>query len=431
MTRRLLDRVVRRLELPADGDARPQKLLDTEWLVTNGLGGYASSTMAGVITRRYHGMLVAALPNPLGRMVMLNHLGESFDRRRRHDGAERRGARRRQDRCGGSAWLSPTSGSRPACRVWEYLWDGVQAREARLMPHRQNTVHVTYRLLEGPATAKLTLQPAVHFRGYEDPVNTTRHLPSEKDYRDDRGGGVHELALASCATCRRCAFGSPAPTDRQFVADERLSDELLYPVEESRGYEFRGTLWTPGHFEVELERDECVDAHRVRRDRGRHARAASPTRRRVRASSGAAVSSHRPRRRRRTTIGAELVLAADQFIITPAGRIADATRAAATGQRGPHGHRRLPLVHRLGPRHDDQSRGADARRPAAQREAAFILRTFAHYVRDGLIPNMFPDGSNAGPVSHRRRDALVLPRGRSVCAAHRRRGDAHALCCRR
>ena len=45
-----------------------------EWLVTNGLGGYASGTVAGVVTRRYHGILVAALPAPLGRMVMLNHL---------------------------------------------------------------------------------------------------------------------------------------------------------------------------------------------------------------------------------------------------------------------------------------------------------------------------------------------------------------------
>ena len=47
-----------------------------EWLVTNGLGGYASGTVAGVMTRRYHGLLVASLPAPLGRMVMLNHLLE-------------------------------------------------------------------------------------------------------------------------------------------------------------------------------------------------------------------------------------------------------------------------------------------------------------------------------------------------------------------
>src|SRR4051794_6580925 len=75
-TRRLLDRVVRELALPDDRDARAAKLLETEWLITNGLGGYSSSSTGGVTTRRYHGILVAALPNPIGRVVMLNHLGE-------------------------------------------------------------------------------------------------------------------------------------------------------------------------------------------------------------------------------------------------------------------------------------------------------------------------------------------------------------------
>ena len=49
-------------------------LATREWLVTNGLGGYASGTISGVITRRYHGYLIAALPAPLGRMVMLSHI---------------------------------------------------------------------------------------------------------------------------------------------------------------------------------------------------------------------------------------------------------------------------------------------------------------------------------------------------------------------
>src|SRR5438270_13445589 len=57
-------------------DADREALLTREWLVTNGLGGYASGTVAGVATRRYHGLLVAALPAPLGRMMMLNHLSE-------------------------------------------------------------------------------------------------------------------------------------------------------------------------------------------------------------------------------------------------------------------------------------------------------------------------------------------------------------------
>src|SRR5579872_35539 len=47
-----------------------------EWLVTNGIGGYACGTFTGAVTRRYHGLLVASLPAPLGRTMMLNHLAE-------------------------------------------------------------------------------------------------------------------------------------------------------------------------------------------------------------------------------------------------------------------------------------------------------------------------------------------------------------------
>jgi glycogen debranching enzyme len=50
--------------------------LTREWLVTNGIGGYASGTIYGDITRRFHGMLVASLPAPLGRTMMLHHVAE-------------------------------------------------------------------------------------------------------------------------------------------------------------------------------------------------------------------------------------------------------------------------------------------------------------------------------------------------------------------
>src|SRR5881394_3744842 len=60
----------------ARSESEREPLLTREWLVTNGLGGYASGTVAGVATRRYHGLLIAALPNPLGRCVMFNHLSE-------------------------------------------------------------------------------------------------------------------------------------------------------------------------------------------------------------------------------------------------------------------------------------------------------------------------------------------------------------------
>src|SRR5262245_3339854 len=52
----------------------------TEWLVTNGLGGYASVTITGLVTHRFHGYLVASLPAPRGRTMMLNHLLETSPR---------------------------------------------------------------------------------------------------------------------------------------------------------------------------------------------------------------------------------------------------------------------------------------------------------------------------------------------------------------
>src|SRR5437764_14504529 len=56
--------------------ASREDLLNREWLVTNGLGGYGSGTISGAITRRYHGLLIAALPAPLGRVVMWSHVSE-------------------------------------------------------------------------------------------------------------------------------------------------------------------------------------------------------------------------------------------------------------------------------------------------------------------------------------------------------------------
>ena len=58
------------------GEVDESTLLDHEWLVTNGLGGYAAGVVAGAVTRRYHGLLVAALPPPLGRLVVVSHLWE-------------------------------------------------------------------------------------------------------------------------------------------------------------------------------------------------------------------------------------------------------------------------------------------------------------------------------------------------------------------
>ncbi|HEY4130313.1 MAG TPA: amylo-alpha-1,6-glucosidase, partial [Gemmatimonadaceae bacterium] len=392
-TRRLLDRVVRPLSLPTDANARARKLIDTEWLVTNGLGGYTSSTMAGVITRRYHGVLVAALPNPLGRLVMLNHLGESLvvGENTTPLNSEERVAGRLD--VVGSAYLADVrlEGGLP---VWEYSIDGVRVEKRVLMPYRQNTVHVTYRLLQGPAKAKLLLEPAVHFRGYEDPVTAADFHPSKARYSMSTSGDVHVLSAETHEKLPSLRIKIIGAASAPFTADPHMTSEFLYPVEESRGYEFVGTLWTPGRFEVEIDRDACVT----------FVASVEPEDVMLALTPDEAADCEHERRRRligaaapqaQDETGAELTLAADQFIIIPRGRIADATRALAMGNE-------IRTV--IAGYHWFTDWGRDTMislegltlTTGRYREASFILRTFAHYVKDGLIPNMFPDGSNHG-----------------------------------
>src|SRR5947209_17279780 len=67
------------LGIPRLGDKTPSRQgIYSEWLLTNGLGGYASGTAGGINTRRFHGWLIAALPAPHGRTMMVNYLRERF-----------------------------------------------------------------------------------------------------------------------------------------------------------------------------------------------------------------------------------------------------------------------------------------------------------------------------------------------------------------
>ncbi|HEY9228915.1 MAG TPA: amylo-alpha-1,6-glucosidase [Gemmatimonadaceae bacterium] len=397
MTRRLIDRVARSLELPEDTDGRADVLLHTEWIVTNGLGGYSSCTCGGVVTRRYHGILVAALPNPVGRIVMLNHLGERLYL------GDRSTSLNLEQGVAGAIDRAPAANITSmrldrGLPVWDYTWGGVRLEKRILMPHAQNSVHVTFTLVDGAETARLELQPALHFRGYEDPVNSQVCAPSLARYEMSTSQQTYFVTARDAQQFpqlrMRITGSTGEPASCSFISEERLTDEHLYPVEQDRGYEFRGSLWTPGRFDVNLNRGESVTL----------IASAESDAVMLAMSPEAATSFESERRRRlldaasvhlRDETGAELVLSADQFIVNPRGRIVDATRAAAMGSE-------VRTV--IAGYHWFTDWGRDTMISlegltlvtGRTREAGFILRTFADHVRDGLIPNMFPDGANEG-----------------------------------
>jgi hypothetical protein len=69
-------------------------------------------------------------------------------------------------------------------------------------------------------------------------------------------GGVHRLSVGRELPALKLKVTDAE--DYQFIADERTTSELLYPVEEQRGYEFRGLLWIPGRFEITMHLGQCV-----------------------------------------------------------------------------------------------------------------------------------------------------------------------------
>src|SRR5438552_5095456 len=145
--------------------------LTREWLFTNGLGGYASGTLSGVITRRYHGYLVAALPAPFGRTMMLNDVVERVEfpdgRVVQLGGEERAGAPLKLEILENLSEFRLEEG----IPVWRYDIGELSLEKRLVMPHGQNSVFINYRMLSGDRV-RLILRPSMHFRPHEAPVST-------------------------------------------------------------------------------------------------------------------------------------------------------------------------------------------------------------------------------------------------------------------
>ena len=364
------------------GDIDPH--LTQEWLVTNGLGGYASGTVLGPISRRYHGLLIAALPNPLGRYMMLHGISERF--RMPNKGITFAGPR---DIAGDESipLLLPIEFRLEyGLPVWVYeMWGCCRVEKRVLLPHQQNTVHVEYRYVGGQGPLRLGLRPGIHFRNHDAKVNTevaSEYVFSARDYRLEINSGPALPVLRLRTT-----------PQTSFTYDPKSVD-IDYPFERHRGYPSEGTLWSPGYYRTDLQPGSTIvltasTEHWDIIDALPHEEVvAAETWRRQSLIEKADAQD-------RGGMLPELVLAGDQFPITPVGRREDAARARAAGEE--------PLTVIAG-YHWFTDWGRDTMislegltlTVGRYQEARWILRTFAHYVCDGLIPNMFPEGEKQG-----------------------------------
>src|SRR5207253_11270429 len=170
--------------------------------------------------------------------------------------------------------------------------------------------------------------------------------------------------------------------------------QVLYRVEQSRGYAHEGELWSPGFFHVDLAAETTAtliastEKWEIVEVLGPEQALASELERRARLLDAAIPDA-------REGFPAELTFAADQFIITPAGRFEEAARAHAAGDEV---RTVIAGYHWFTDWGRDTMISLEGLTLTTGRhlEAGYIIRTFAHYIKDGLIPNMFPEGENEG-----------------------------------
>ncbi len=343
-----------------------------EWLVTNGLGGYASGSLSGINTRRYHGLLVAALEPPVARTVLVGGLIEhatyagdtiSLSAHEYVDGTvDPQGFRHLQSfRLEGTlpVWTFAVADALLERRVW--------------MAHRANTTYVTYRLLRATADLDLDVTPLVTYRDFHA-------LTSGQGWRPDVDARTREVTIAAYPSAHPFRMIADAG---EFRPGGDWYWDFFYREESARGLDDRADLYAPGAFHVTLRPGDQLNLIFT-------AEASDPQ------LAQEALGAERLRQlsvlRTANTDGLDpaiqqLTLAADQFIVQ-------------RGTAGPsEGRTVIAGYHWFNDWGRDTMISLPGLMLATNRfdEAADVLRTFAGFVKDGLLPNNFPDKAGVIP----------------------------------
>jgi predicted glycogen debranching enzyme len=339
-----------------------------EWLETNGLGGYAMSTVTGENTRRYHGLLVSAMKPPAGRAVLLSKLEETIvvDGRRIDLSTNRFPGVIHPE---GFRFLTGFRMDPFPTVTWEA--DGVVVEKEVFMPHGENTVCVTWRLIKGEGPVGLEVRPLVAFRDF--------HALTRENADLDRTIGIETGETASV----RIAPYKGLP-DLFFAHDgtaEQAGDWYRffeYEEERLRGFDFHEDLWHPFSLSFSLTFVETPDT-------------VAPLREATVIASTSPRSASDIRLLRKTELArrgdlarcapadpffSKLVLASDQFLVA---------------------RDRLTTVIAGYPWFCDWGRDTmialpgltlTTGRPEVAKE---ILLAFSDHVNQGMLPNRFPD----------------------------------------
>lgn len=335
-----------------------------EWLETNGIGGFASGTISGANTRRYHGLLTAATKPPLGRITMLSKIeetiivdGESFELS--------------SNQYPGDVYPHGfeflTSFRLDPFPVWTYVVGGVEIEKRVFMTHGRNATILLYKAkskLRGKRpSVSMRLRPMLSFVDYHHLQHVNEQFNANVEVRDG------EIEMRPDASLPPVYF---AHTGTGVEKTGHWYRNFEYAIEKERGFDFHEDLFQP--FEIEF-------------DLKTHASFIVSTDRAIAAAAASDLERSEIKRRKalikkagaKDEFTKDLVLAADQFIV----------------ERG-DGHTIIAGY----PWFSDWGRDTMIALPgltlATNRLeiARNILLEFSKNISEGMLPNRFPDAGD-------------------------------------
>jgi predicted glycogen debranching enzyme len=220
-------------------------LIEREWLSVNGLGGYASSTVCGLNTRKYHGLLVAAMSPPVRRMVLLSHVEETV--------------------IGGSGSYQLSTNEYPGVISpegykllrafsadpfprWAYQSEGFTLEKSVRLLQGENTVCLTYTLLGGGKSVWLEARPLLALRG----IHELSYQWNGRLAGESRPDGL--VRIAATIKTPEIFFAH----DGEFRAEPYWYLNAIYRREQDRGYAGLEDLWNPGIFRWTISPGQSV-----------------------------------------------------------------------------------------------------------------------------------------------------------------------------
>jgi len=226
----------------AKEDFNLEDALNREWLITNGIGGYASSTILGTNTRKYHGLLVAPVIPPANRTLILSEIDESI---------EIEGQKYELYTNVGRNYISQgykyqTSFVKEYMPIFAYKVEDVEITKVVCMEYQKNTVGIYYKIRNGKKRIKLTLAPIMNYRNIH--ANNKDHI---FNVEQKINGRKVELKIDNSIPIYMNI------SDGTYI--EHHNDtyfNMFYIEEEKRGFDPEENHSVPGRFEIDIEPDE-------------------------------------------------------------------------------------------------------------------------------------------------------------------------------